>query len=613
MQHKQDRHNCSLMINMKLFLSDLTSWRVNITGAHVPPDSGVLWNPPVTSCKQSNRSAKDHNCVIKIAKCKRRCSPKKGVVKTENSDGPVVAAAPVEAWAFMESETVTLQGGCSVHPKVEDDLKNDAPQSSTNIPTKKRISKMLSNLKRRREERLTTNRTSSLNTKRLSSPSDMTERETSHDCSTNNSNSQQNIDKSNDNSMLKNSDNVKESMSCIQHESTLNLCKSIDYYNASHYTAGSSEMDLSSLQGHQLPTELLHLLTSNLSSDTSFNPVINMSCGSDLTDHNWTLPLAYVKDQEKSVVAVGSSRTSGIQNAQGSSEGNIQGASSAFVHSSPDDSCNFSILSSSDIEQCDMLDLQPLDESQNQKEDENAALENLHTVPTMNLSVEFEQPFLSANTLGEILQQANPDGHYSFLDQASLPGASTDTDMMFLSSFSHLAYSNHSNQTEPSHFLSEHSGNSDVISSLVSFRSNPFTNKSAILQHLQSAKTAASSQELHVPITSTLPQDLLIGLNTSWSPQAMSSSFLTSSDTVTPNIDFPHASMDNSLTSSIPTASKKFPQTSTNKNTSSDISSCYETVCDQLQEVNMGGMSSEPLPSYEEATVALSEQLELNH
>ncbi|XP_061168591.1 uncharacterized protein LOC133177663 isoform X1 [Saccostrea echinata] len=43
MQHKQDRHNCKVMLIFKLFLSDLTRWRVQITGLHVPKDS--IWRP----------------------------------------------------------------------------------------------------------------------------------------------------------------------------------------------------------------------------------------------------------------------------------------------------------------------------------------------------------------------------------------------------------------------------------------------------------------------------------------------------------------------------------------------------------------------------------------
>ncbi|XP_021365762.1 uncharacterized protein LOC110458405 isoform X1 [Mizuhopecten yessoensis] len=46
MTHKQDRHNCSMMVNLKLFLSDLTQWRVNITGSHIPTDSLIPWRRP---------------------------------------------------------------------------------------------------------------------------------------------------------------------------------------------------------------------------------------------------------------------------------------------------------------------------------------------------------------------------------------------------------------------------------------------------------------------------------------------------------------------------------------------------------------------------------------
>lgn len=44
MQHKQDRHNCKVMLIFKLYLSDLTKWRVQITGLHVP--KGTTWLPP---------------------------------------------------------------------------------------------------------------------------------------------------------------------------------------------------------------------------------------------------------------------------------------------------------------------------------------------------------------------------------------------------------------------------------------------------------------------------------------------------------------------------------------------------------------------------------------
>ncbi|XP_038071731.1 uncharacterized protein LOC119740479 isoform X1 [Patiria miniata] len=45
-QHKQDRHNCSVLVTLKLFLSDLQTWKVTITGQHVPPEGDVTWQSP---------------------------------------------------------------------------------------------------------------------------------------------------------------------------------------------------------------------------------------------------------------------------------------------------------------------------------------------------------------------------------------------------------------------------------------------------------------------------------------------------------------------------------------------------------------------------------------
>ncbi|XP_072173446.1 gephyrin-like [Diadema setosum] len=44
--HKQDRHNCSVVVHLKLFLGDLDHWSVKINGHHVAPDSQVVWTPP---------------------------------------------------------------------------------------------------------------------------------------------------------------------------------------------------------------------------------------------------------------------------------------------------------------------------------------------------------------------------------------------------------------------------------------------------------------------------------------------------------------------------------------------------------------------------------------
>ncbi|XP_064621248.1 uncharacterized protein LOC135484079 isoform X1 [Lineus longissimus] len=57
--HRQDRHNCSVVINLKIFLSDLTQWRVHISGNHVPIDSKILWQPPLAETQRIDEDLKD--------------------------------------------------------------------------------------------------------------------------------------------------------------------------------------------------------------------------------------------------------------------------------------------------------------------------------------------------------------------------------------------------------------------------------------------------------------------------------------------------------------------------------------------------------------------------
>ena len=59
MAHKQDRHQCSILLNLKLFLSDIQNWRVNITGSHVPPDCGTLWQPPPPGKQRLDEDMRD--------------------------------------------------------------------------------------------------------------------------------------------------------------------------------------------------------------------------------------------------------------------------------------------------------------------------------------------------------------------------------------------------------------------------------------------------------------------------------------------------------------------------------------------------------------------------
>ncbi|XP_072024079.1 uncharacterized protein [Amphiura filiformis] len=46
MAHKQDRHNCSVLVTLKLFISDLMTWKINVTGNHIPPEDNETWVPP---------------------------------------------------------------------------------------------------------------------------------------------------------------------------------------------------------------------------------------------------------------------------------------------------------------------------------------------------------------------------------------------------------------------------------------------------------------------------------------------------------------------------------------------------------------------------------------
>ncbi|XP_041352422.1 uncharacterized protein LOC121370940 isoform X1 [Gigantopelta aegis] len=57
--HRQDRHNCSFMVNLKLYLSDLTEWRVHLTGSHVPDQSGVSWEPPPPHVQRLSEDRRD--------------------------------------------------------------------------------------------------------------------------------------------------------------------------------------------------------------------------------------------------------------------------------------------------------------------------------------------------------------------------------------------------------------------------------------------------------------------------------------------------------------------------------------------------------------------------
>ena len=58
-RHKQDRHNCSLMLNWKLYLSDLEKWQIHITGSHIPANSKVVWTLPAPIYQRLDEDTRD--------------------------------------------------------------------------------------------------------------------------------------------------------------------------------------------------------------------------------------------------------------------------------------------------------------------------------------------------------------------------------------------------------------------------------------------------------------------------------------------------------------------------------------------------------------------------
>ena len=90
--HKQDRHNCSVLVTLKLFLSDVSTWCVLVKGKHVTPDSDVLWEPP-----QSNKQRLDQDLRDLIISQKDKASYEQilSMLKQKFNDLPVVMRRPI--------------------------------------------------------------------------------------------------------------------------------------------------------------------------------------------------------------------------------------------------------------------------------------------------------------------------------------------------------------------------------------------------------------------------------------------------------------------------------------------------------------------------------------
>lgn len=75
MAHKQDRHNCSVMVNMKLYLSNLNHWQIQVKGDHV--EDGVLWTLPPG--RRINEVTRDQ--IISTYSSDKPEDPEEGIIK----------------------------------------------------------------------------------------------------------------------------------------------------------------------------------------------------------------------------------------------------------------------------------------------------------------------------------------------------------------------------------------------------------------------------------------------------------------------------------------------------------------------------------------------------
>ncbi|XP_064599685.1 LOW QUALITY PROTEIN: uncharacterized protein LOC135466213 [Liolophura sinensis] len=89
MSHKQDRHNCSLMVNLKLFVSDLMQWRVHITGCHVPVEANFTWIPPTSNQERISEDIRD----VILSASEKKASPSQIQQMVNKVIGPETCAS----------------------------------------------------------------------------------------------------------------------------------------------------------------------------------------------------------------------------------------------------------------------------------------------------------------------------------------------------------------------------------------------------------------------------------------------------------------------------------------------------------------------------------------
>ena len=124
-RHKQDRHNCSLMLNWKLYLSDLEKWQIHITGSHIPIDSDVIWTLPAPIYQRLDEDTRD--LILKYKDKKDLASIEQMLIA--KNDAPSVGAVPssVKIRRFMLNKKKYQQTRSKQKPVVES--KSTASQS----------------------------------------------------------------------------------------------------------------------------------------------------------------------------------------------------------------------------------------------------------------------------------------------------------------------------------------------------------------------------------------------------------------------------------------------------------------------------------------------------
>lgn len=606
MQHKQDRHNCSLMVNMKLLLSDLSTWRVNITGTHVPCESGVVWSPSVSVCKQNSQGAQNYHSVSEISKHKHIFHPKKAAVENariSNWRGAALTTsfAP-DVWSIIEAsdESGVLTSPCSASSKFESNLNAISVDASTSIPTKKRISKMLSNLKRRREERMTTYKLLPGNTKNMcSSLPTVNERQTvasGYECTKNNSSIGQLMSDPIIDCVFDNSNDLK--YRSVYKKDTVTL--SIDGVSKSilNQVSSISNKSNNSTHGQLLSSELLHFLTCSLPQNTTPTPVISSASSVSLISHKETLP-SFSNFFENTLTSE-SQCTMDITDVLGSPDRKNLEVSSVNLSTLSDTAVDLDRLNSVDIEQTEILKIQSLETSSCLQEDLVSStgpnvqcketLTNSEIFPTLN----FEQPFLCENTLGEILQQASNEFQYNFDEEAD--NSAVCMDDTSLSDFGNLDNLNFSGkfQVDQCHSVGQqyskheqtyqqsrtsNGSQSPVLQQISSEQTHKFLVSStdpAMLDSLMELHGLLPVSENAQPIANIYPANVLTA-----SAHASCPSLNTSEISVSPQY-FSHAAAE-------------------------DITQHVNSSCDNLPSQMQEMLPA--LPSYHEATLALAEQL----